>query len=77
MASKDLEELENLIISRIKTTMIGAIADIEDLDIDDETFNEIRSKILDRGNSQIRSIQRELDNYRVTRVYKYNFRIKE
>lgn len=57
--------------------MIGAIADIEELDIDEDTFNEIRNSILDRGNNQIRSIKKELGGYKIVNVYRYNFRIKE
>ena len=74
MGNKDLEES---IISKIKTTMIGAIADIEELDMDEDTFNAIRNSILDRGNNQIRLIKKELYDYKIVNVYRYNFRIKE
>ena len=57
--------------------MIGAISDVEELDIDEDTFNDIRNSILDRGNNQIRSIQKELGDYKITKFYRYNFRIKE
>jgi hypothetical protein len=74
VGNKDLEES---IISKIKTTMIGAIADIEELDMDEDTFNAIRNSILDRGNNQIRLIKKELYDYKIVNVYRYNFRIKE
>lgn len=77
MGNKDINELMDSIISKIKTTMIGAIADVENLDIDEDTFNSIRNSILDRGNNQIRSIQKELGNYKVVKLYRYDFRIKE
>lgn len=77
MANKDFEDLQKSIIKKIQTTMIGSIADIEDLDIDDDIFDEIRKSILDRGNDQIKMIIQDLKNYKVTRVYHYNFRIKE
>lgn len=77
MANKDFEDLQKSIIKKIQTTMIGSIADIEDLDIDDDIFDEIRKSILDRGNDQIKMIIQDLKNYKVTRVYYYNFRIKE
>lgn len=56
---------------KIKTTMIGAIASIEehfgylwehDLEMKD-IFDIVRSEILDKGNTQIRNLEVELSNY--------------
>ena len=65
---KDLNKLTNLIESKIKTTMIGAISDIEkNLPeiIGTEAFGVIRQDILDRGNDQIRIIKSELAHYNI------------
>lgn len=56
---------------KIKTTMIGAIASIEEhfgflwdnnLEMKD-VFDLVRSEILDKGNTQIRNFDVELSNY--------------
>lgn len=65
---KDLNKITNLIESKIKTTMIGAISDIEknlpEL-VGTEAFAIIRQDILDRGNDQIRIIKSELAHYNI------------
>lgn len=68
LISKD--KFEKFCESKIKTTMIGAIAEIEkefneelqDKEFNDR-FNRIREAILDRGNGQIRSLKSEILNY--------------
>ncbi len=74
-------QLEEVAAKRIKTTMIGAIASIEDKfgflwnfgnpqtkDEKDayEVFQEIRHDILEKGNKQIRDLTGDLQNYTVT-----------
>lgn len=58
--------------SKIKTTMIGAISDIEKTMGDfintkegSELFSKIRESILDRGNYQIRDLKDESDLYNI------------
>lgn len=58
--------------SKIKTTMIGAISDIEKTMGDfintkegSELFSKIRESILDRGNYQIRDLKDEADLYNI------------
>lgn len=55
------EKLVKSCISKMKTIMIGAIADIEG--IDNEEFERIRKNILDRGNNLIRAFEAELNQY--------------
>jgi hypothetical protein len=48
---------------RITTTMIGALASIENLlDLGDE-YEELRQEILDKGNAQIRELKKDLEFY--------------
>lgn len=57
--------------SKIKTTMIGAIATVEEylgelLNFSEEMqdiFSNIRSAILDKGNNQARNLETEFANY--------------
>lgn len=56
----------------IRTTMIGAISDLEtefEEFLDDPQFEQIfvtlRKSILDRGNDEIRKLEREFNNYKV------------
>lgn len=59
----------------IKTTMIGAIAAIED-SLKEELegvefqnkFSEIRQKILDNGNRQLRLLNLELNRYKIEKL---------
>jgi hypothetical protein len=65
---RDLNKLSSYLESKIKTTMIGAISDIEKAlpeIVGSETFNKIRQDILDRGNDQIRLLKSELSNYNI------------
>lgn len=66
------ERLEKTCESKIKTTMIGAIAELEkefSKELHDPEFaarfNRIREGILDKGNGQIRSLKSEMINYEV------------
>lgn len=74
---------------RIKTTMIGSIAIIEEYfsflweqdsknsDQFREIFQEVRSKILDRGNNQLRSVDSDLSKYKIeTKYVNYTFPVK-
>jgi hypothetical protein len=65
---KSREKLFSLCSTKIRTTMIGAISDIESLFSDavkdnPELFQELRSSILDRGNNQIRNLENDLYDY--------------
>lgn len=76
---KSRERLEKIATAKIRTTMIGAIASIEEhfghlwgdgeyeLTEEDEelkeSFEELRSEILDKGNTQIRNLKAELVLY--------------
>lgn len=49
---------------RIKTTMIGSIAVLEQhFEKDDPAFAEIRKNILDLGNNQIRCLEQTLEHF--------------
>lgn len=64
--------LYETIRKRITTTMIGALASIEEhLDLDDEEYSALRQEILDKGNAQIRELRRDLDNYDIRRKTVY------
>ena len=58
--------LLGLIRKRIQTTMIGAIASAEKTDLGEEAFEMLRCEILDRGNAQIRYLEKDLDCYEVS-----------
>lgn len=73
-------ELEREVVKKITTTMIGSISDIEEIfgflwDGQDskekvkmrQLFEKLREKVLDRGNNQIRSIKKTLENYEIRR----------
>lgn len=66
------DKLEKFCESKIKTTMIGAISQLEkefSRELADPEFaarfNRIREGILDQGNNQIRSLKAELVKYEV------------
>lgn len=68
--SKD--KLVKFLESKIKTTMIGAISDIEKEMVDfieteegSNIFSIVRESILDRGNYQIRALKDEIDLYSI------------
>lgn len=74
------EKLLNISKKKIQTTMIGAISSIEShlgflWDVDNPTaeqkslrniFEEMRSEILDRGNTQMRNLENEFNSYDIT-----------
>lgn len=67
----DKNRLSKVIANKLQTTMIGALAAIEEgfKEVWDEEHTEvyesIRKRILDLGNKQIRQVDDELDNYDV------------
>jgi hypothetical protein len=78
---KDVSKTRLLKIAKkkVQTTMIGALSAIEKhlsflLQENDERlnniFDELRSDILDKGNTQIRNLENEFNNYEV--VWKKN-----
>lgn len=72
---KSRDRLLSVCNTKIKTTMIGAISDIENMLSDviqdqPELFEKLRSSILDRGNNQIRNLELEISDYNIT--YKHN-----
>lgn len=72
---KSKDRFLSLCNTKIKTTMIGAISDIENmlsnfLEDEPELFERLRSSILDRGNAQIRSLEKDIADYDIG--YKYN-----
>lgn len=87
------ERLSKILRKKVETTMIGAISSIEDhfgflWEIKDsemtaekkfmyEIFQKIRSEILDKGNSQARNIDAELNQYEVKWMrYSMNIPVK-
>ena len=77
--SKD--RLSKILRKKVETTMIGAISSIEDhfsflweakdsemteeKKFMNETFQKVRSEILDKGNTQARNVDAELNQYEV------------
>lgn len=73
--TKSKDRLSRIAITKIKTTMIGALASIEShlsfLWEDNspesirlkELYEVVRQEILDNGNNQIRNLKTELDQY--------------
>jgi hypothetical protein len=58
--------LAKFIASKLTTTFVGDLSDFEQLlgDVrDNPAWQELRYKVLERGNKHIRDIQRELDKY--------------
>ena len=86
---KSNERLERIASQKIKTTMIGAIASIEEhlgflLDEEEsgqdnrELFNKLRSEILDKGNQQIRNLIKEFKLYDISlRRYQYTLPVRK
>jgi len=84
------EKLKKIACSKIRTTMIGALDIIEkalSLDEDDGSeayaatrrlYEKIRQDILDKGNTQIRNLESEFEQYEVKWLrYTLNLRVKE
>ena len=75
---KSKDRLHRIVSQKIKTTMIGAISSVEDhfgflLEEDNpnnkemqEIFKKLRSEILDKGNHQIRNLQKEFELYDIS-----------
>ena len=67
------ERLLNAAQKKIQTTMIGSLSSIEKhlgflLENEPrlkEVFDELRSEILDRGNTQIRNLENEFNHYEI------------
>lgn len=90
MAGNKRVQLENIVVKRMKTIMIGSIAAIEerlshlwesdnpeDIQLRQE-FEELRREILDRGNAQIRAIKTELNNFEISgKLYHYQFKVRD
>lgn len=75
------QRLLDISSKKIRTTMIGALASIEeklgwlwkegnDKESFKQIFDEIRSEILDKGNNQIRNLETEFSSYDI--VWKKN-----
>lgn len=58
-------QLYGMIRKRIMTTMIGALASLEEYkDIfEGDEYEELRKDILDKGHFQIRELERDLENF--------------
>ena len=79
--SDSKDRLSKILRKKVETTMIGAISSIEDhfsflWEAKDsemteekkfmyETFQKVRSEILDKGNTQARNVDAELNQYEV------------
>ena len=87
------ERLSKILRKKVETTMIGAISSIEDhfaflwtsqdSEMTEEkkfmyeVFQKVRSEILDKGNSQARNIDAELNQYEVKWMrYSMNMPVK-
>jgi len=85
MKPDNKESLKNNLKKRVRTTMIGAIAAIEDefgflfghgkIELTqeekalDHIFQEIRGRILDLGNEQIEKIESDVEPYNIEGPY--------
>jgi ribosome maturation protein Sdo1 len=60
-------ELYGMMRKRIMTTMIGALASIEEFkDIfEGDEYEELRKDILDKGHFQIRELEKDIDNFEI------------
>ena len=86
------ERLSKILKKKVETTMIGALSSIEEhlsflwesegsLSKEQQemydTYQKIRSEILDKGNTQARNIDAELNQYEVTWLkYQVNIPVK-
>jgi hypothetical protein len=64
---KTADELLRIATARLKTTMVGAISDLEDVlgpDLDPALFAELRERAFNRGNAQIRALKADFDSSR-------------
>jgi len=60
-------QLYGMMRKRIMTTMIGALASLEEYKLlfEEEEYEELRKDILDKGHFQIRELERDIDNFDV------------
>ena len=58
-------QLYGMMRKRIMTTMIGALASLEEYKLlfEEEEYEELRKDILDKGHFQIRELERDIDNF--------------
>lgn len=84
-STRDHANLKQVLKTKIKTTMIGALSAVEEclgeVLFSDPTINAMyqkcRQMILDNGNEQIRNMEKEVDLYNINRAtYTYNMPIK-
>lgn len=76
------DELLDEIEKRIRTTFIGAISSLEESRYGEMTgeewdaeFDRVRTEILDKGNTQLRSIRKFIENYQVAPARKHYYRL--
>lgn len=71
-------QLYGLMRKRIMTTMIGALASLEEFKdlFEEEEFEELRKDILDKGHFQIREMEKDLTEFDIgyKKVYFMPFR---
>ena len=67
MMNDSAVQLYETMKKRVMTTMIGALASLEEyIDIfEKEEYDELRKDILNKGHCQIRELERDLANYDV------------
>jgi ribosome maturation protein Sdo1 len=60
-------QLYGMMRKRIMTTMIGALASLEEYKLlfEEEEYEDLRKDILDKGHFQIRELERDIDNFDV------------
>jgi hypothetical protein len=60
-------QLYTLMKKRIMTTMIGALARLEEFEelFEEEDYEELRTAILDNGHKQINQMEKDLGNFDV------------
>lgn len=80
---KSKKRLERIIMTKIRTAFIGALSAIEESVFYDmskkdhvlfKEFQNIRAKILNRGNEQIREMEKELGLYEI-KMGRYNYQM--
>jgi hypothetical protein len=68
LLSTPRHRLAKFLASKVTTTFVGDLSDFEQLlgDVrENPAWQELRYKVLERGNKHIRDIQRELDKYTI------------
>lgn len=58
-------QLYGMMRKRIMTTMIGALASLEEYKLlfEEEEYEDLRKDILDKGHFQIRELERDIDGF--------------